>query len=90
MWQKGASALMEEERSTKENAILLEPGWEAYFVDEHFGFMVRCTEHPKTKLGVVSLTEERHYIGDCGCMAPTEVWRKLIFLDKLWKINGSR
>jgi len=75
---------MAEEKDTTSNAIHLNENWEAYWVDKEFGWMIRCREHP-TKNLVLYSSEEGVFV-DCLCIAPNEIWKKLIFLDKLSKM----
>lgn len=59
---------------SRENAILLDDNWEAYWIDKDFGYMLRCVVHKEPRQ-------------ECSCPWPsTASWKKLIFLDQLAKI----
>jgi hypothetical protein len=91
---------MENEKHTTKNAIPLDDNWEAYWVDKEFGWMIRCRKHPNAEIihtdtpiiisdkqaKACTMVHNNPRPNECACMAPNEIWKKLLFLDKLAKL----
>ena len=74
---------MEEEANTTKNAIRLNKDWEVYFVDKSFGWMIRCIHHSDVRRDGQEPVLKRT---ECSCLPPMIIWKKLLFLDKLYKL----
>jgi len=62
--------------SSNTKVLSLNEKWNTFWIGEHFGWGLLCKEH-----------EPNPTAKQCDCMAPEEVWQKIQFLDKMWKIK---